>query len=182
MRKLIFCNLVTVDGFFEGPGGDISWHYNDDEHTEYARKILSQVDTLIFGKRTYELMADFWPSPAAWAEPISQRMNELNKVVFSRTLERADWQNTRLVRGDAAEEMRQLKKQAGKDMAILGSAKLGSSLINSGLVDEYQLLVNPILLGRGRPLFEGLHEKHRLKLSRNHVRKNGVVELYYHNT
>jgi dihydrofolate reductase len=106
-------------------------------------------------------------------------MNNLPKIVFSRTLERAEWQNSTLVKNDAIAEISKLKKLPGKDMVILGSASLASFLLQQGLIDEYRVILNPVLLGSGRPLFQDVKQRLRLKLSRTKLFGSGVVVLYY---
>jgi len=135
MRKVIVSNLVSLDGFFEGPNGD--WFVVDEEFFEYARNLLRTVDTILFGRATYQQMAGYWPS--APAEEIADEMNNLSKVVFSRSLHTVEWSNSRLASDDAVEEVAKLKQMPGKDMVILGSATLASSLLQAGLIDEYRV-------------------------------------------
>src|SRR5574338_224425 len=133
MRKLFSFNMVTLDGFFEGPNGEIDWHNADNEEfNEFAIEQTSSVDTLIFGRKTYQMMASYWPTDVAInADPIvADLMNRLSKIVFSRTLESVDWNNTRLIRENAQQELKNLKMQPGKDMAIFGSASLISGLMD----------------------------------------------------
>lgn len=181
MRKVILFNMVTLDGFFEGPDRDINWHNVDDEFNEFAIEQINTVDTLIFGRVTYELMASYWPTKEAITnDPIvADKMNSMPKIVFSKTLASADWQNTRLVKGDAAKEIAKLKKQSGKDLIIFGSADLAASFIKDGLIDEFRVMLNPVLLGRGTPLFKGIHEKLNLKLLKTKTFGSGNVLLYY---
>ena len=181
MRKVILFNLITLDGFFEGAGSDISWHQVDDEFNEFAIEQLSTTDGLIFGRVTYQLMANFWPTPAGFTEEpaTASKMNALPKHVFSHTLEKVDWNNTRLVIGDAVEELKKLKQPSGRDLFIFGSAKLSSTFIKYGLIDEYRLLLNPIVLGGGVPLFKDQDEMLRLKLLNTRTFRNGNVLLIY---
>jgi dihydrofolate reductase len=181
MRKVILFNMVTLDGFFEGPDRDINWHNVDDEFNEFAIEQINTVDTLIFGRVTYELMASYWPTKEAITnDPIvADKMNSMPKIVFSKTLASADWQNTRLVKGDAAKEIAKLKKQPGKDLIIFGSADLAASFIKDGLIDEFRVMLNPILLGRGTPLFKGIQDKLNLKLLKTRRFGSGNVLLYY---
>ncbi|OUM99392.1 MAG: hypothetical protein BAA02_09955 [Paenibacillaceae bacterium ZCTH02-B3] len=154
MRKLIAQTVVSIDGYFEGPNRMIDWHLVDRDYSEYAAALLRSADTILFGRTTYELMAGYWPTPEAHSRDpaIAKWMNEHQKIVFSRTLERADWQNTRIVRSGIADEIQTLKRQPGKDLVILGSGTLVSELTKRGLIDEYQLMVNPVVLGQGNPL------------------------------
>jgi dihydrofolate reductase len=126
-------------------------------------------------------MAGYWPTPYAIKnDPIvAERMNNLPKVVFSRTLDKASWNNTKLIKGDMAAEMRKMKKEPGKDMAILGSGSIVSQLAQEGLIDEYQIAVNPVVLGQGRTMFDGIKEKLTLKLTKTRTFGNGNVLLCY---
>lgn len=181
MRKLILFNMVSLDGFFEGPNHDINWHNVDEEFNEFAIEQLNTIDSLVFGRVTYELMASYWPTNEALTEDpvIASKMNNLPKIVFSKTLSGVDWQNSRLVKGDAAREISKLKKKSGKDLIIFGSADLAASLIKSNLIDEFRVMVSPILLGKGIPLFKGIHEKLNLKLLKTRTFSSGNVLLYY---
>ena len=136
---------------------------------------------LLLGRKTYELMASYWPTPqASQNDPeVAKGMNSLRKVVFSRTLDKATWINTKLVKGDLAEEVRRMKKDSGDNIAILGSGSIVSQLAKEGLIDEYQIVVYPIVLGKGRTLFDGVQEKVNLKRTRTRAFRNGNVLLCY---
>jgi dihydrofolate reductase len=177
MRKVIVSNLMSLDGFFEGPNHELDWFVVDEEFFAYARDMLRGVDTIVFGRKTYQHMADYWPS--APADEIADQMNNLPKIVFSRTLESAEWRNSTLVKNDPIAEISKLKQLPGKDMVILGSASLASFLLQKGLIDEYRVILNPVLLGSGRPLFQDVKQRLRLKLSRTKLFGSGVVVLYY---
>lgn len=181
MRKVIFQMMVSLDGYFEGPKHELDWHHVDDEFNDYAIGLLDTLDTLVFGRVTYELMADYWPSPDALKNDpqVAQRMNRLAKVVFSRTLEKVEWNNSRLAKNDPATEVAKLKQQPGKDIAIFGSSDLMLSLIPHGLVNEYRIFVNPVVLGSGKTLFEDLDQRLELNLVGNKMFKSGLVGLYY---
>src|SRR5437867_1283554 len=145
MRKVFLFNMVTLDGFFEGPNHDIDWHNTDEEFNEFSIAQMNEIGTLLFGRVTYQLMASYWPTQVAVeSDPVvAEKMNSTPKVVFSRTLHSAEWNKTRLAR-DAAQEITKLKQQDGKDMAIFGSANLLASLIPLGLIDEFRIMVNPV--------------------------------------
>ena len=181
MRKLIFFMLVSLDGFYEGPGHSIDWHNVDGEFNEFAIAQLDSVDTLLFGRVTYEMMAAYWPSVAAARnDPVTaEAMNRLQKIVFSRTLPEAAWQNTRLVRDNVAEEITTLKAQPGKDLIVLGSSDLAVRMIQDGLIDEVRIMVNPVVLGGGKVLFKGLKTRLKLELMSARIFKSGNVLLYY---
>ncbi len=182
MRKLLVFNLVTLDGYFAGPDGDISWHQVDDEFQELANQASNSGNTLLFGRVTYQLMANYWPTPEALkTDPVvAAGMNSSEKIVFSRTLTTADWNNTRLAGGDMIEEVRQLKQGSGKDLTVLGSGSVVRQLAEARLIDEYQILLNPVVLGKGRTMFEGVKGPRSFKLAKTRVFKNGNVLLTYH--
>jgi dihydrofolate reductase len=181
MRHVIIFMMVTLDGFFEGPNQDISWHNVDGEFNEFAVEQLNSVDTLLFGRVTYGGMASYWPTPiAAKDDPVvANQMNTKSKIVFSKTLSGVEWQNTRLVKENIPEEIMKQKQQPGKDLAIFGSSNLAVTFIQHGLIDEYRLMINPVVLGRGTPLFNGLRDKLDLKLIKTRAFKSGNVLLYY---
>jgi dihydrofolate reductase len=185
MKKLIAYGMVSLDGYFTDQNDDMSWaHKADPEWQAYVSENASGGGELVFGRITYELMASFWPTPAAAkSNPIvAERMNSLPKVVFSRTLDKISWSNTRLMGGDLATEARKLKQETGPNMVIMGSGSIVAQLAGAGLIDEYQIVVSPIILGKGRTLFDGV--KARLPLKRTSSRSfgNGNVVLSYEPT
>ena len=177
MRRVFVSNLSSLDGFFEGSDKKLDWFVLDEEFFDYSRAMLRSVDTILFGRDTYLHMAAYWPT--APADEIADKMNNLPKIVFSKTLPSADWRNSTLVRGDAATEVARLKQLPGRDMVILGSAALTSSLLQAGVIDEYRVILMPILIGRGNPLFPNMRQRLRLKLSKVQPLASGVVILYY---
>jgi dihydrofolate reductase len=181
MRKVFLFMMVTLDGFFEGPNQEIDWHNVDEEFNEFAIHQLDDVDTLLFGRVTYQLMASYWPTQFAKEnDPIvADKMNTVSKIVFSKTLDKAEWTNTRLVKEHIAEEVSKLKHEPGRDLAIFGSSALTVSLLQMGLLDELRIMVNPVVLGSGKPLFKGIHEKLDLKLLKTKTFRSGNVLLYY---
>jgi dihydrofolate reductase len=182
MRKLLVFNSVTTDGYFTDKNGDMSWaHKSDPEWNEFVADNSQSGGELLFGRVTYEMMASFWPTPAAATNfpEVAEQMNSLPKVVFSRTLDSVSWQNTRLMKGGLIDEVRKLKQESGPDMVIMGSGSIISQLANEGLIDEYQMVVNPIVLGAGRTMFDGVKEKLNLKLTSSRAFGNGNVLLCY---
>jgi dihydrofolate reductase len=181
MRKLTVFNLMTLDGYITGEGGDISWHQVDDEFQELANAASNSGNMLLFGRVTYELMAGFWPTPEAIrTDPIvAAGMNKAEKIVFSRTLQKADWNNTRLVKDGMLDEVRRLKQGTGKDLTILGSGSIVAQLAEEGLIDEYQVLLNPVVIGKGKSMFDGVKDRFSLKLTKTRVFGNGNVLLTY---
>jgi dihydrofolate reductase len=184
MRKLIVFNHVSLDGFFVDAKGGMSWAKsgrNDAEWNAFVADNARGDGPLLFGRVTYELMASFWPTPMAdHHDPsVAKRMNALPKVVFSRTLEKASWNNTKLVKGDLVAEVKKMKQEPGEGMAILGSGTIVSQLAQAGLIDEYQIAMNPIILGRGRTMFDGVDHKLNLKLTRSRSFGNGNIVMWY---
>ena len=183
MRSVIVSNLMSVDGFMAGPGGEIDWFAGlaDREFEEYAVDLLDSIDTMLFGRVTYELMASYWPTATTETDDarIIKAMNNCRKIVFSKTLDRADWKNSSLVKGDIAQEIRKLKIQPGKNMVIYGSGGLISALAPVGLIDEYRVFVAPLLLGEGRPLFRELGRRIPLRLVDSRTFGTGLVVQKY---
>ncbi len=181
MGKIILFNMVTLDGFFAGPNEEIDWHHVDGEFNEFAIAQLNSAGGLLFGRATYQGMASYWPTDMARTNDpvVADKMNTLPKIVFSKTLERADWNNTRLVKGNVAEEISKLKQQPGRDWLLFGSADLASTLTHLGLIDEYRVMVNPVVLGSGKPLFKDVEDRLNLKLVSTKAFRNGNVLLCY---
>lgn len=170
--------MTTLDGYYEGRDHDLSWHNTDDEFEKFAEQQLDEVDTLIFGRKTYEMMSAFWTSPQALANAsgTAERMKKLNKVVFSKQAIDLDWENT-TVSNDLAGKILELKSQNGQDIAVLGSSHLGKEMLENGLLDEVRIMINPVFIGEGSVLFEGLNKK--LHLNSTRTFDNGNVLLVY---
>ena len=182
MRKLTVFNNVTLDGYFTSTSGDMSWAHKDDpEWTQFAASNAGGGGELLFGRVTYEMMASYWPSPLALQQnrAVAEGMNALPKVVFSRSLDKVTWANTKLAKGDLVTEVRKMKEQPGQGIVILGSGTIVSQLSQARLVDHYQIVVNPIVLGSGRTLFEGVTDRLTLKRTAARSFGNGNVLLSY---
>lgn len=182
MGKLSVFNFLTVNGYYEGKEkGDISWHTHQPggEEGQYAAEGAGSGSTLVFGRVTYEMMAGWWPTPMAieTMPDVAKGMNESEKIVFSRTLKKADWQNTRIISNNIGEEIKKLKKD--KDLTILGSGSIITQLSELGLIDVYQLMIDPVAIGAGSSIFNGLKKKLDLKLADSRIFKSGVVLLTY---
>jgi dihydrofolate reductase len=180
MRKLFWQVSVTLDGFMEGPNRELDHTagFEDPDFDCYATEMLNSIDAMLLGRRTYEVFESYWPSATG---PDAERMNELAKIVFSRTLEKVEWNNSRLVRENIAEEVGRLKDEPGKDLALFGSADLASTLIREGLIDEYRIFVTPFVLGGGTPMFKGISDGIALKLLKATTWSSGTVALFYEN-
>lgn len=184
MRKLIVFNHITLDGYFVDVNNSMNWAKagNDDpEYNAFVGENASGDGTLLFGRVTYDLMIKYWPTPMAKQHNpvVAEGMNKMPKIVFSRTLDHASWNNTTVMKGDLVSEVRRMKQQSGNGMAILGSGSIVAQLAPAGLIDEYQMVVNPIVLGRGRTMFDGVKEQLNLKLTRTRSFKSGKVYACY---
>jgi dihydrofolate reductase len=177
VRKLFWQQMMSLDGFMEGEKGvgDLDWFVTDDEFGNYVLEMGKTIDMIVFGRVTYQMMAAYWPTSK---EPEAPMMNELPKLVFSRTLKQVDWKNSRLAGPDVAQEIAQLKLQGSKDIAMFGSSDLASTLMRLNLIDEYRIIVNPVVIGRGHPLFKNV-ERTRLKLVKAQPFRSGNVLLTY---
>jgi dihydrofolate reductase len=177
MRKVILWDMLSLDGYFEGPEkGAIDWFRFDEDLEKYILETQESADTLLFGRVTYEGMAAYWPSAEG---QIADFMNNVPKVVFSRTLTTTDWNNTTLIRENVPEEVAKLKQQPGGDIFVFGSADFAATLIEHGLVDEYRFGINPVLLGTGVPFFKSGAEKRNLSLVEAKPLNSGLVILHY---
>lgn len=181
MRKIVFQMMISLDGYFEGSNKEIDWHNVDAEFNEHAIDLLKHVDTLLFGRVTYELMADYWPTvDASKDDPvIAAAMNDTAKVVVSRTLKSVSWENTKLISEDIPAELKKLKQQPGESIAVFGSSDLALILLEHDLIDEFQIIVNPLILGSGKTIFKGFDHRLPLKLVSARAFKNGNVLLTY---
>jgi dihydrofolate reductase len=183
MRKIVLMTSVSLDGFIEGPDREIDWHMVDDELHSHFNEQLRPMGAFLSGRVSYELMAEFWPT--ADSDPSSTGpmvefagiWRDMPKIVYSRTLERADW-NTTIVRDVVDDEVMALKAQPGGDLA-LGGADLAAAFMERDLIDEYRIYVHPVLIGRGKPLFQGTDTMTRLRLLETRTFGNGVVLLRY---
>ena len=178
-RQLIVWNLITLDGFFEGPRSwDLGFHEYawGEELQRFSHDQLDAADLVLFGRVTYEGMASYWSSAKG---KTAQRMNRIRKMVFSSTLDRAEWSNTTLVRDCVADEVERLKEQPGKDILVFGSAALSATLMEHGLIDEYRLGLAPVVLGEGNPLFKPSANATAMELIEARPLKSGCVLLRY---
>jgi dihydrofolate reductase len=182
MRKIHVFDMVSLDGFFTDEKSDMSWaHKRDEEWNAFSSGNAGGNGELLFGRVTYDMMAAFWPTPQAaqMLPDVAAGMNAMPKIVVSRTLDTVSWQNTTILKGDLVSEVTRLKQQPGADLVILGSGSIVSQLTEARLIDEYQIVVCPIVLGRGRTLFETVRRKVSLTLKKTRTFKNGNVVLWY---
>jgi dihydrofolate reductase len=185
MRKLVLFIHTSLDGFVAGPNGEMDWINVDEEIFDFAGQRTNEADTALYGRVTYQMMESYWPTaaqlPTATKHDVehSRWYNKVAKVVLSRTLKGENLTNTLIIDGNLAAEIVKLKQEAGKDILMFGSPTAAHSLMAEKLIDDYWLFVNPILLGRGIPLFNGVKEKSALKLVASNIFSSGVVCLHY---
>ena len=182
MRKIHVFENLTLDGYFTDDNNDMSWaHKQDEEFNEFSSSNARGDAELLFGRITYEMMARFWPTAeaATMLPDVAAGMNRMRKYVFSRTLDTVAWQNTTLLKGEPSAEAARLKREPGPDLVLMGSGSIVSQLTQARLIDEYQIVLNPLVLGRGRTLFETVRDRMALRLDRTRTFKNGNVVLWY---
>ena len=195
MRRIMMFNHVTADGYFAGSDGNLNWVVPDEEIDQAAVQRMPTIDTIVLGRRTYELFESYWPhalndsETAADPHDSSRRsstlrdmavwINEAKKLVFSRTLKKVGWKNTRILPEIDPPAIQGMKREQGRDMIVFGSGSVVSELTKHGLIDEYQFVINPVMLGRGKPLMEGMSNRTKLKLRESRQYPSGNVVLRY---
>jgi len=182
MRKLTTFNFISLNGFFKGPDEDISWHKHGEEESKYSEEMLALNNILLFGRKTYEQMFSFWPGQFAkeMFPEVAEGMNRAEKIVFSNSLPDEEiWENTRFIGGDIIEKIKQIKQSPGKDLTILGSGSIVTLFAEHQLIDEFQIMIDPVVLAEGVPLFDGLKNKLEMELTRVKSFSSGTVLLYY---
>ena len=185
MRKLSVFNSISLDGFFTDEHNSLEWAHRYGSDPEYGAWIgenaRSGGGALVFGRKTYDMMVSYWPSPQAKKDNpvVAEGMNAAPKIVFSRRLESSAWTNTRMIKGDAVAEMKKLPAGDGSDLVLMGSGQIVAQLAAAGLVDSYTLPVVPVVLGKGRTMFDGVARPFDLTLRGTRSFKNGIVVLSY---
>ena len=181
MRKLTAYNFLTLNGFYKGPNEDTNWHTHGEEEARYSEESLAQGNTLLFGRKTYEMMVSFWPTPQARElfPKVAEGMNNAEKIVFSRTLFEPEWENTQVISGDIVDQIHELKRSPGKDMTILGSGSIISLFTDHNLIDEYQFMIDPVAIPDGTPVFINIKQNLDLQLTSSKIFNSGVVLLHY---
>ncbi len=182
MSKLKAFLFLSINGYYKGLNEDISWHQHNEEGAAFSEKQLSRGNILLFGRKTYEMMSSFWPSKmAADAYPVvAEKMNTSTKFVISNSLKKATWQNTSIIKNDVIDEIKKLKVNSEEDITILGSGSIVTLLSNELLIDEYELLIDPVALSEGHSLFQNMKYELRLKLLSQEVfPKSGSLLLKY---
>jgi len=185
MRKLIFFMHTSLDGFVAGLNGEMDWINVDDEIFDFVATMTDKADTALYGRVTYEMMQSYWPN--AGKQPNASKhdkehsawYNKVSKIVLSKTISEKGFDNTTVISDQLVDNINQIKKQEGKNILIFGSPTASHSLLSLGLIDEFWLFVNPILLGQGKPLFKDIHENITLKLAETKTFACGVIALHY---
>lgn len=186
MSKIVVTMWITLDGFIVDSAGKLDWILGDDELSEYELNVMQNADIMIFGAKTYKDFAGYWPNvpdnPDAmdWEKIHAKNMNKAKKIVFSKTITAPKWDNTTVLNGINGEEIQNLKNESTSSLLIYGSASIVQQLTNLGLIDEYQLLVHPVALGSGKPLFENLKSRLNLALIETKKFNSGVICSTYH--
>lgn len=181
MATVSVFNFISIDGYYKDLNEDISWHKHGEEEGKYSADSLKAGNILLFGRKTFELMRNFWPTAAAAeAMPeVASGMNNAEKIVFSTTLKQAEWENTSIISENILEEVSKLKQRSEKDLSVLGSGSIVTQLAAAGLVDKYEIMIDPVALGAGTPIFKGIPFPLDLKLRETRSFRSGVVLLTY---
>jgi dihydrofolate reductase len=185
MRKIISFMHISLDGFVAGPNGEMNWIKVDEEIFDHVGKRISETDTALYGRVTYQMMENYWPTagdePDASKHDIehSKWYNKAHKIVLSKTLEGGDLANTTIISDNLADKLNEIKQQPGGEVLLFGSPTATHSLIQQNLIDGYWLFVNPVILGRGVPLFVDIQERIKLKLLNTRQFTAGVTALDY---
>lgn len=181
MRKLSSFTFITLNGFYKGMNEDINWHKHGTEEAAFSAENLKTGNALLFGRVTYEMMAAFWPSPVA-AENfpvVAEGMNKAEKYVFSKNLQQAKWNNTRIIHKNIIEKVKALKQSDGSNLTLLGSGKILTQFAEANIVDEYLLMIDPVAIGQGVTLFDKIIKFPDLTLKATRVFKSGTILLTY---
>ncbi|MFA6086079.1 dihydrofolate reductase family protein [Mucilaginibacter sp.] len=185
MRKLILSMQVTLDGFIEGADGDMSWMVDDKEQWDDLFEMLADVDLFLLGRGMFKDYRDYWKGALAGQKASESEVKyaklaeKTQHIVFSKTLHDPQWDNTRIVDTDIVAEVNKLKQAPGKSMLTFGGAKLAATLVDAGLIDEYQLVVNPVILTKGKSFFQQLTNRRKLELINVKQLDSGVAILRY---
>lgn len=181
MSKLSVFNFISLDGYYKDLNNGIDWHQHGQEEGDFSAKSLGQDNILLFGRVTYQMMASWWPTQNAidTMPDVAKGMNNAEKIVCSNTLQTAGWQNTRIISGDIFTQLAELKETSAKDITILGSGSLTTQLAEAGLIDSYQIMIDPVAIGNGTAIFKDMQSQLMLKLTDTRSFKSGTVLLSY---
>jgi dihydrofolate reductase len=181
MSKLTVFNFITLNGFYKDASNDIHWHNHEAEEGDYSAEMLKQNNILLFGRTTYEMMSGFWPTEMAISSmpDVAAGMNAAEKIVFSKNLQKANWNNTTVISDNIIEKVHALKKSPQKDLTILGSGSIVTQFAEAGLIDIFQIMIDPTAIGKGTPLFHNMKQDLHLTHTQTKVFKSGSVLLCY---
>ena len=182
VKKIIAIEWLSLDGYFSDSNNETDWFVSDEETWKYLLELFASFDTILLGKDTYEMFAAYWPKPNP-SDPNPKElidfMNNSQKVVFSKSLKKVEWNNSVVMKDIIPEEINEIKKKTGKDIVIFGSGSIVSRLTKLGLIDEYKFLINPIFLGNGTPIFKSEEAKAKLKYLDSKTFGSGNIMLQY---
>jgi dihydrofolate reductase len=184
MRNVVVFLHSSLDGFVEGPEGSMDISYNH-ELEYFAEQVLENADTILWGRKTYEMMYDYWPTVLLKEDASENELNHakwienVQKIIFSKTINNVNWNNSHLIRTNVEDNLMQIKKQEGKDIVVLASPRFAHYLMQLGLVDEYKITISPILIGSGLPLFQNINAPQNLKLIDSKTFESGALGLIY---
>jgi dihydrofolate reductase len=183
MGKLSVYNFTSVNGYFKGLNEDVSWAHRiaSGEVSDFAAENAQSGAILLFGRKTYEMIASYWPTDAAKknAPEVADGMNKAEKIVFSKTLKQVKWNNTRVIKSNIVEEVQKLKETSGKSITILGSGSIVNQLAEKGLIDEFMIMIHPVAIGNGTPFLKDINQNIELELTKTKPFKGGIVLLCY---
>jgi len=191
MKKIFVHMIVSLDGYINGPDGEMNLHFVDDEFEDYINNLLKSIDGMIYGRKSFELLSQYWPTaaenPDAAADPsnpekhieAAHMMNELPKYVVSKTIKKAEWNNSHIISENLYGEISKLKNETGKDIALFAGGETASNFIRLNLIDELRIVLNPVVFGGGSPLFRGGYDRINLKLLKTKKFQSGAIVLYY---
>lgn len=179
MAKLHAFTFITLDGYYKGENEDINWHKHGEEEGEFSTESSGGNNIIVFGRKTYEMMYSFWPTDMAYDSfpVIADNMNKAEKLVISSSMQKAEWQNTSVC--NSLDQLDEIKRNSRNDLTILGSGSIVNQLTDRKLIDEYMIMVDPVAIGKGNGLFEGIKENLDLELTHSRIFKSGVVLLHY---
>jgi dihydrofolate reductase len=181
MKEISAFVFITLDGYYKGPDEDISWHKHGMEESEFSAENLKTGNILLFGRKTYEMMASFWPTQAAMDmyPVVAKGMNAAEKIVISRTLQTPSWGPVKIIGENVIDEMRSIKKSSARNMTLLGSGDILRQFATAGLIDKYQIMVDPVAIGKGESIFKGIDPALSLKLTGTRTFRDGCVLMEY---
>lgn len=180
MGRLFLHINVSLDGYVDDADGVIDWHFADEEFQRYIDDLLEDIDGMVFGRVAFEELAAYWPNAGSEASSVQvRRMHELPKYVLSRTLRRSDWHNSHILGGETADAITRLKQQSSRDIALFAGGRAASAATALGVVDEYRIILNPVMLGGGTRLFDGPYPRTPLRLTGTRQFTSGALLLTY---